>query len=123
MRPRQTILVRHRRNLRTGIVAAVADDRPAVVLVGLEDVDLITAIGSVLGDPELLGPGIEREDEIDPVAQREDLWIVALLADEGIVLRHRAVVVEAQRLAGVVVGMLRASDGIVGADAGAADGE
>ena len=89
------------------IRAAEAHERPAVVCAGFQHVDLVAAVRSVLVLPDRAGGGMHREPERAAVPERVDLGLVARLADERIVLRHRAVVAQAQHLAEVAVWLLR----------------
>ncbi len=104
------------------VVAAFARHWPAIVAAGAQDVHLVAAIGGVFGRPHLIGPRVHGEAEIDAVAHREDFGVCILAAVERVVGRRRAIVVEAQRLAAVVVGFLRAHHRGVGAEGGPADG-
>ena len=97
---------RVRRDPRAGIEAPEAHQRPAVVAAGLEDVELVAAVGAVLVLPDVPGPGVQREAEGVAVPDGVDLRPVARLAHEGVVVGHRAVVVEPQHLAAQAHGVL-----------------
>src|SRR5215213_672135 len=81
------------------------DDRPAVVLSLLDDVDFVSAAGAVKTAWSMFS--LEHEVRLRlPVqalsiamSNRPELRSRVLLAHEGIVLRNSAVVVQAQRLA------------------------
>src|SRR5688572_7523254 len=78
----ETFVRRQLRLPRAGIGAPVAHDRPAVVLAGTDDVELVAAIRAVLALPELAGHGMEREPERVAVTDRIDLRPETLSADE-----------------------------------------
>src|SRR5690606_41818989 len=82
------------------VVVAVspADERPAVVVAGEDAVELVAAPGAVLRGPEI-ARGIEGDAEGRPVAEAPDVGVGTLSTDKGAVLRHGAVVVEAEDLA------------------------
>ena len=85
---------------------AVGRDGPAVVRAGLDDVGLVAALHAVLGRPQLAGVRVEGEADLVAVAHRPDLGVVVGVADERIVVRGRAVVVQAQQLAEVGASVL-----------------
>ncbi len=85
------------------IVEAVGDHRPAVVLPGTHDVDLVAALRAVLMRPEFAGSGMQSSALHVAVAKGPFLRSCIRLADEGIVGRQPAVVVQADDLAGVVI--------------------
>src|SRR5437868_14755587 len=93
--------------LGAGIIYAVADHRPAVVLALADDVDFIAAARAVLGLPQVAGRGIDGEALLIAMTVAPDLRLRAGAADEGIVLRHRAVRRNADQLAEMVIESLR----------------
>src|SRR5262249_22166621 len=74
---------------------------PAVILALLDLVDLVTAARPELGLPELAGGRMDREAERVAMADRPEVGLVTFLADERIVLGHRAVVLHSHDLAHV----------------------
>jgi hypothetical protein len=60
-------------NARAGIVASEADEGPAVVAAGRDDVDFIAAVRSVLVVPDRAGVGMDDEGEGVAMPEREDL--------------------------------------------------
>ena len=97
-------------DLVAGVVRAVGDDRPAVVAAGLDDVELVAPHRSVLRLPDRPCVGVHVQSQRVADAEGVDLGAVALLVDEGVVERDRAVVVQAQHFTRVVGGIL----GVVG---------
>ena len=93
------------------IRAPQAHERPAVVAAGHEHVDLVAAVRAVLALPDLTRAGMHGEPERRAVTEREDLGPVAVAADERIVARHAAVLVEPQDLARVRARVLRVAAG------------
>src|SRR5712691_1022809 len=89
-------------NLGAAVVDAEADHRPAVVLAGLQDVDLVAAARSVLVLPDLVGRGMAGEALRVAMSVTPDFGLGARLADERIVGRHRAVGPDADDLAEMV---------------------
>src|SRR4030095_9452336 len=87
------------------VVDAVRDDRPAVVGAGADDVHLVAALRAVLVRPEHAGLGVQRRALLVAVAEVEFLRLPGGLADERIVLRHAAVVVQADHRARVILGL------------------
>ena len=84
---------------RPGIGAPVAHERPAVVRARLQDVDFVAAVRPVLVQPHLAGARMHRQAERAAMAERVDLGPgIGGLADERIVFRHAAVVVQPQHL-------------------------
>src|SRR5262249_10271245 len=98
------------RKARAVVVAAVADDRPAVISPRLQHVQFVAAVRTVLVLPDLTREWIEREPELHAMTDRENRRLVAALSDERIVRRHAAIVLESQDLAGEIVGVLRTID-------------
>src|SRR5512134_3615448 len=90
------------------IVDAVGDDRPAVIGASADYVDLVAALRPVLVGPQLTRLGVQRRALDVAVAEREFLGLPAGLADEGIVLRHAPVIVQADDGARMIVRPLRA---------------
>ena len=99
------------------VLAAECDDRPAVVLAGLDQVELVAALRAVFGRPEGAGVGMDCEPLQVAVAVGVDLRLVSRLPDKRIVRRHGAVVFEPQDLAAVDVRVLRADAIVALADA------
>ncbi len=85
------------------VVHAVPDHRPAVVPAGQDEVELVAPLGTVLGDPDVPGLGVDRQALGVPVPVAPDLGTGAVPPDEGIVGGDPAVVVQADHDA-VVVG-------------------
>src|SRR6185436_5884267 len=83
------------------VVVAPADKRPAVVLAGLGAVELVAAGGTEFDRPEGAGRGVERGALNVAMAVGPDLGLCVGTADERVVLRHRAVAIEADDLAEV----------------------
>src|SRR6478752_6032278 len=84
---------------RAVVLQALRDERPAVVLTGLQEIDLVAAALAHLGFPELARARVELEALGAPMTVRPDRRQRARDADERIVLRDRAVVVQPQDLA------------------------
>src|SRR5207302_6294082 len=101
---------RGRRKARAVVVAAVADDRPAVVVARLQHVQFVAAVRTVFLFPDLAGERIESKPKLHAMTDRENRRLVAALSDERIVGRHAAVIFQAQDLAGQIVGVLGAVD-------------
>src|SRR5262249_36900080 len=89
------------------IVDAVADHRPAVVLAGLRDVDLVAATWAVLVRPQLPGLRMDRGALRIAVAVAPDFRLGARAVDERIARRHRAVRPQPHDLAQMVAEVLR----------------
>src|SRR5690606_31234497 len=89
------------------VVGAVADHGPAVVLALLDEVELVAALRAVLRLPERVRLGVPNETLRVAVAVAPDLRQRAGAADERIVVRHGAVVVQADDLALVAAQVLR----------------
>src|SRR5690606_5246005 len=70
-----------------------AHERPAVVAPRLDDVDLVAAVRSHLAFPGRSGRLVPYQALRRSMPDRIDLGPIALDADEGIVVRYRAVVV------------------------------
>ncbi len=85
-----------------GVLDAVGLLRPPVIHPFLDQVQLVAAPGSVLHDPE--PPlGIEGGGLHVAVAERPDLRLRVLPIDEGIVIRHGAIGLDAEDLAQMAV--------------------
>ena len=108
------------RHPHAGVLPAVGGNRPAVVAAGEDDVDLVAPLRGVLAGPQRSILGVEGQTELIAVAHRVDLGQIAGLADEGIVGRRAAVVVQAHDLADVLGRILGAQPGGPRAD-GTAD--
>ena len=91
----------------TLIGASVAHQGPAIVAAGLQDVDLVAAVGAVFVLPHLTGAGIHRQAQRAAMPQRIDFRPVTGLPDERIIGRDGAVVAQAQHFAAERVGILR----------------
>src|SRR6185503_1385723 len=89
------------------VVRAVTDDGPAVVLALLDDVELVAALRTVLALPERVGGPVEVEALRIAMAVTPDLGQRAGAADERVVLRDAAVVVQANDLALTAAQVLR----------------
>src|SRR5439155_22675051 len=90
-----------------GVILAVGNDRPAVIAARLDDVDLVAAHGPVLGFPDLTRLRVDEEPDRVANPERIDLGPVPRDADERVVLRDRAIVVQAQNLSRVIRRILR----------------
>jgi hypothetical protein len=86
---------------------AIPDGRKAVVLPFLDRVDLVASARAVLAHPQRAGARVQRHALIVADPEREDLGPRAGAADERVVLRHRAVGVDAEDLAHQAVELLR----------------
>src|SRR5688572_5624753 len=91
---------------RTAVGAAEADERPAVVGAGHEDVDLVSAVWSVLDLPDGAGDRVPGHSQEGAMAHREDFWPRVGAADERIVRRNLAFVREPKDLAAEGLGIL-----------------
>ena len=100
-------LVRALVDLGAAIVDAVADHRPAVVLAGLRNVDLVAAARAVLVLPQFAGLRMQRRALRVAVAVAPDFRLASGSADERIVRRHRAVGRDAHDLAEMIGEVLR----------------
>ncbi len=89
------------RDRRAVVIVAPAHHRPAVILACLRNVDLVAALRPELALPQFAGLRIDGGALRIAVAVRPDFGPRALLADEGVVLRHRAILVDAHDLAKV----------------------
>src|SRR5690606_14513527 len=101
------VLVRSLADLRAGIVPAIGDDRPAVILAGLRNIDLVAAARAVFDGPELAALRMDRGALRIAVPVRPDFRPHAFLADERIALGHRAVRRDAHHLAEMTGEILR----------------
>jgi len=93
-------------DLPSPVLLPVRDDRPAVVAPGAQDVDLVAALGTVLGFPHLAGLGVQSQSLRVAVTPGEDLGTRPGATDEGIVLRDRPVRTDAQHLTEVAAEIL-----------------
>src|SRR5580692_9752146 len=91
---------------RAWIGAAQAHHGPTVVATGLENVDLIAAVGPHLRDPHLVRGGMLSKAQYAAVPERIDLRSCVRLADEGVIGRNAAVVLQTQDLTGQRVEIL-----------------
>src|SRR6185437_5978117 len=89
-----------------GIVIADTYDGPAIIRATLEVDELVVLLRAVFVLPDISGGGIHGHAEDIAIAHGIDLRPIAGLADEGIVLRHAAVAVEAQDLTIIAAGIL-----------------
>src|SRR5436190_12442582 len=78
--------------------------RPSVVPAGLDPVDLVVLRRAVLRLPDRAAGGVDADAEGVPQAHREG----RVARTERVVVRHRAVGVQAQDLSAEVVHVLRA---------------
>src|SRR5688572_7260446 len=99
-------LLRERPLPRSAVGAAEADERPAVVGAGHEDVDLVSAVWSVLDLPDGAGDRVPGHSQEGAMAHREDFWPRVGAADERIVRRNLAFVREPKDLAAEGLGIL-----------------
>ena len=90
------------------VVPSERDEWPAVVASGFDDVDLVTAKRSVLCFPDGPGRRMNRQPLRAAVTERVDLRHVTGAAHKRVVCRHAAIVLESERLAAVIAGVLRA---------------
>src|SRR5690606_31248830 len=98
------------RDRRIVIVIALADDRPAVILPSLDDVELIAALRSQLVLPELLRVRIDGEAARVPVPARPHVAPCPGVVDDRVVVRAGSVGIDAYDLAEVEAETLRALD-------------
>ena len=96
-----------RRHRRAVVVHAVAGRRPAVVLALLDHVQLVAAARAVLARPQRAGRRIDVEALRVAVAVAPDRLHGARRVHERVVLRRRAVVVDAMDLAVRALQVLR----------------
>src|SRR5262249_7407277 len=89
------------------VIDAVADHRPAVVLAGLRNVDLVAAARPVFVHPQLAARRIDRRALRIAMTVTPDFRLGAVLADEGIVGRGGAVGTNTNQLAQVIAEILR----------------
>ena len=101
-----TFFIRIEGDARAGVDASVADDGPAVVLAGSEDVHFVAAVGPVLAGPNLASDGIDVHTEDVAMADGEDFGFRSRPIDEGVVGRNGAVVAEAEHFASEARGIL-----------------
>ena len=89
------------------VVDAVADHRPPVVHAGLYPVELVPALRSMFVGPQLARLRVHEQTLGIPVPVAPDLGQHAVPPDERVVVRHAAVVMEANRDPVVVRQVLR----------------
>ena len=89
------------------VVASEPSQRPAIVLAGFDQVELVTALRPFFSRPQLARALAVPEAERIAMAVRIDLRLPPGDADKRIVRRHAAVVADAQDLADVRSGLLR----------------
>src|SRR5712692_9429979 len=97
---------RRGRKARAVVVAAVADDRPAVVAARLQHVQFVATVWTVFMLPDLAGVRVDGEPKLHPMTDRENRRLVASLSDKRIIRRHAPIVPQAQDFAGEIVGVL-----------------
>ena len=89
------------------VVAAVGQQRPAVVEPGTHAIDLVAALRAMLHGPQLARGGVQRRALHVAVTQAPQLGRRTGAANEGVVGRHAAVGLDADDLAQMVGGRLR----------------
>src|SRR5690606_471557 len=89
----------------TGIRAAQAYQRPAVVAASLDAVEFVTAVGPHFRSPDVTGDGVLRQPGGRAVAVAEDFRQVVFVTREGVVLRNAPFRRQAQDLALLRAGM------------------
>src|SRR5215471_9484107 len=85
-------------NLWPGVVAAKADQRPSVVIAGLQYVDLITAVGTVLVVPHLAGYRVQRETQRIAMTHGVDFSLVPGTPRKRVARGRRPVVLQPKDL-------------------------
>src|SRR5947199_140287 len=90
----------------TRIIASIAHHGPAVIAGGLENIDLVSAVGAVFVLPHIAGTWMHRQAERPSMAQGVHLRSLAGLSDERIVRRNGAVVAQTEHLTAQGVGIL-----------------
>src|SRR5579871_738075 len=101
-----TFFIRIERDARAGIDASVADDGPAVVLAGGEDVHFVPAVGPIFAGPNLTCDGIDVHTENVAMADGEDFGFRSGPIDERVVGRNGAVVAQTEHFPSEVPGIL-----------------
>src|SRR5215469_1292642 len=101
-----TFFIRIERDARAGVDASVADDGPAVVFAGGEDVHFVPAVGPIFARPNLASDRIDVHTEDVAMADGEDFGFRPGPFDEGVVGRNGAVVAEAEHFASEARGIL-----------------
>src|SRR5262249_57932263 len=89
------------------VLPAVSDHGKAVVPSFLDLVDLVAAARAVLARPQRAGARMNRHALHVSEAEREDFWMRARTAHEGVVLRNRSVRIDPHHLPHVAVELLR----------------
>src|SRR5438309_9346915 len=108
-RLRHARLVRTLADLRAAaVIDAVGDDRPAVIDAGTDHVHLVAALRPVLVRPEHSRLRMQRRALHVAVPEVEFLGLPSRLADERVVLRDAAIIVQPDHRAGMVIRALRA---------------
>src|SRR5262249_38758630 len=89
------------------VLDSVRNIGPAVVLPGADDVDLVSALRPMVGDPQLAGRGVDRGafGITQPVSER--LARNRRSSKPRIVLRNRAVTIDAEYTPGEVAANVR----------------
>src|SRR5690606_17055738 len=101
VRPRRVI-----RNRAAAVMVALGDERIPVVRAAAHEIELVAAARPHLDVPQT-PLGVEREPERVAVPERPDLGGNAPTLGERVVVRHRAVVAEADDLAEIRIEVLR----------------
>src|SRR4030095_10040775 len=76
--------------------AAKTKNRPAIVASGFENVDLVTAVGTILIQPHLACYGMKRQPERTAMTHRIDLLFRSGTVHERVIRGDAAVVLESQ---------------------------
>ncbi len=104
----QPFLGRAFADLGAGIIAAIGDDRPAIVLARLDQVNLIAAARAVLDGVEFAGGLVERDALRVAVALRPDFRERLSSRPERVIGRDAAVGIDMYDRARIVLPVLRA---------------
>src|SRR6202030_2044642 len=86
-------------NARPSVVAPKADDGPAVIAAGKDDVDLIAAVRAIFVIPQSTSLWMDHKAQRIPVSKGVNLRPVTRTAHEGVVGRRRTIIAHAQNLA------------------------
>ena len=89
-----------------GVLAPVADHRPAEIGARCQDIDLVAAARPVLVHPDGAGLGMDRHALRVAMAVGENLGQHIVTADERIVVGQAAIGMQPEHAAGVVVELL-----------------
>src|SRR5262245_48756227 len=84
---------------RAGIISSVTHHRPAVILAGQDDVELVAAIRPVLVLPNHTGVRVNCQSQRIAMTERKDFRLVTGSANERIVGCGRSVVAKAKNFA------------------------